>query len=97
MKNTEIAFYSFEQFGYSSLNIGGNGDSVEVFDLFSMQLRDKAFNYLKNLFFWQFQVTFPMYLNIGRNDDDDYDDGESSYEDYYEQHDDEKGTLIRQR
>ena len=36
MKNTEIAFYSFEQFGYSSLNIGGNGDSVEVFDLFSM-------------------------------------------------------------
>ena len=32
MKNT--AFYSFKQFRYLSLHIGGNGDSVEVFHLF---------------------------------------------------------------
>ena len=65
--------------------IGGNGDSVEVFCLFSMYLKDKAFKYLKNQsFFWQFQVTFHMYLDIGRDDDNDYDDGESSDEDYYE-------------
>ena len=35
-------------------------------------------------FFWQFQVTFHMYLNIGRDDDDDYDNGESSDEDCYD-------------
>ena len=35
-------------------------------------------------FFWQFQVTFQMYLYIRRDDDDDYDDGESSDEGYYE-------------
>ena len=29
MKNTEIAFYSFKQFGYLSLYIGVNGDSVK--------------------------------------------------------------------
>ena len=29
-------------------------------------------------------VTFRMYLNIGRDDDDDYNDRESSDEDYYE-------------
>ena len=34
MKNTEIAFYSCKQFGYLSLHIGVNGDSVEVFRLF---------------------------------------------------------------
>ena len=34
MKNTEIAFYSFKQFGYLSLHIGGNGNSFEVFRLF---------------------------------------------------------------
>ena len=34
MKNTDIAFYSFKQFGYLSLPIGGNGDSVEVFITF---------------------------------------------------------------
>ena len=27
--------------------------------------------------------TYFMYLDIGRDDDDDYDDGESSNEDYY--------------
>ena len=49
-----------------------------------MYLKDKAFKYLKNQsFFWQFQVTFHMYgtyviyLDIGRDDYDDYDDGES--------------------
>ena len=34
MKNAEIAFYSLKQFGYLSLHIGGNGNSVEVFRLF---------------------------------------------------------------
>ena len=29
-------------------------------------------------------VTFHMWLVIGRDDDDDYNDGESSDEDYYE-------------
>ena len=42
-----------------------------------MYLKYKAFKYLQNQsFFSQFQVTFHMYLNIGR--DNDYDDGESS-------------------
>ena len=46
-----------------------------------MYLKDKAFKYLKNQnLFWQFQGTFHMHLDIGR-------DGESSDEDYY---DDEK-------
>ena len=27
--------------------------------------------------------TYVMYLDIGRDDDDDYDDGESNNEDYY--------------
>ena len=35
MKNTETAFYSFKQFRHLQLHIGGNGDSVEVFCLFS--------------------------------------------------------------
>ena len=34
MKNTENAFSSITQFGYLPLQIGGNGDSVEVFSLF---------------------------------------------------------------
>ena len=73
MKNTETAFYSFWQFGYLSKHIGGNGASVEVFRLFSMYLRDKAFKYLKNKskLFWKSQVTFHMYLDIGRDDDND--------------------------
>ena len=78
-------------YGYLSLHIGGNENSVEVFRLFSMYLKDKAFKYLKNQsFFWQFQVTFHMvgtyviYLDIGRDDYDDYDDGESSDEDNHE-------------
>ena len=84
MKNTENDFYSSKQFEYLSLHIGGNGDSVEVFRLFSMYLKDKAFKYLKNQsFFWQFKVTFHMYLDIGRDDDDDYVDGESSDKYYY--------------
>ena len=59
-----------------------------------MYLKDKAFKYLKS-FLWQFQVTFNVYLDIGRDDHDDYDDGESSGKYYYEQHDDEKNALIR--
>ena len=48
IKNTEATFYFFKQFGNSSLNIGVNGDSVEVFRHFSMHQNDKAFKYLKN-------------------------------------------------
>ena len=56
---------------------------LKYFIFFSMYLKDKAFKYLKNQnFFLQFQVTFHMYLDIERDDDDDYDDGASS--DYYE-------------
>ena len=36
-----------------------------------------------------------MYVDIRRDDDDDYDDRESSNEDNYELHDDEKHVLIR--
>ena len=35
-------------------------------------------------FFWQFQVMFYIYLDIGRDDHDDYNDGESSGKGYYE-------------
>ena len=70
-----MLFLLLKQFGYLSLYIGGNGDSVKVFRLFSMYLKDKAFKYLKNQsFYWQFQITFHMYLDIGRDYDDDYDD-----------------------
>ena len=79
MKDTEIDFYSFKQFGYFSLHIGGNGNSVEVFSFFSMH--DKAFKYLKNQSFF--------YLDIWRDDDDDYIDRESSNGDYYEYNDEE--------
>ena len=80
MKNTENALPPIKQFGYLSLHIGGNADTVKVFRLFSMYLKDKAFKYLKNQsFFWHVQVTFHMYLNIGRDHEDDYDD-----EYYYE-------------
>ena len=51
MKNTEIAFYSFKQFGYLSLHIWGKEDSVEILRLFSLYLKKKAFKYLKNLLF----------------------------------------------
>ena len=75
-----MLFLLLKQFGYLSLHIGGNGDSVKVFRLFSMYLKDKAFKYLRNQrLYWQFQVTFHMYLDIGRDYDDDYDD-----EYYYE-------------
>ena len=49
MKNTEIAFDSFKQYllidiyVYLSLHIAVNGDSLEVFRLFTMFLKDKAF------------------------------------------------------
>ena len=56
MKNTEIGFYSFKQFGYFSLYLGGNGNSVEAFRLFSMYLKDKVFITSKSeAFFWQCQ------------------------------------------
>ena len=53
-------------------------------------MKDKAFKQpQKPKLFWLFQVmfnmfgTYIMYLDIGKNDDDDYDGGESSNEDYY--------------
>ena len=51
MKNTEMLFLllnNLDIYRYLSLHIRGNGDSVEVFRLFSMYLNDKAFKYLKN-------------------------------------------------
>ena len=96
MKNTEIAFYPFKQ--YLSIDIYMDiyrctsevmENHVKYFVFFPCFWRTKLLNHLKNeIFFWQFQemldmfVTYVMYLNIGR-DDDDYDDGESSNEDYY--------------
>ena len=52
MKNIEIGCYSLKRIGYFSLHIGGNGNSVEVFRLFSMNLKDKAFKYHKNQTFF---------------------------------------------
>ena len=78
MKNTETAFYSFKQF---KIFIA----SVEVFRLFSIYLKDIAAKYLKNQnFFWKFQVTFHVYLDIGRDNNEDYDDGKSNDKDLYE-------------
>ena len=47
MEKTDIFFYSFNQFGYSLLHIGGNGDLVKIFRLQTKYLKDKAFIYLK--------------------------------------------------
>ena len=66
MKNAESAFYYIKQFGYLSLHIGGNRASVEVFRLFSMYLKDQ-----EPSFFWRFLVTCHIYLDIGRDSDDD--------------------------
>ena len=63
---------------------------LKYFVFFPCFWRIKLLNNLKNQsFFWQFQVmfhmfgTYAMYLDIERDDDDDYDDGESSNEDYH--------------
>ena len=55
-----------------------------------MLLKDKAFKLSqKPKIFWEFQVMFHMfgtyvvYLVIGRDDGNDYDDGEPSNKDYY--------------
>ena len=76
-------------YGYLSLHIGENGDSLEVLSLFSVFLKDKAFKRpQKPKLFWQFQVmfhtfrTYVMYLEIGIDNEDCYDDGESNKEDY---------------
>ena len=47
--------------------------------------------------FWHFQVICHRYLDIGRDNDDGYSDGESRDQDYYEEHDQEKHALIRHR
>ena len=70
MEKTDIVFYSFDQFGCSLLHIGGNGDLVKVFRFQTKYLKDKAFIYLKETrLFSQFQVTFQMYLEVGRTND----------------------------
>ena len=81
LKNAETASYSFKQFGYLSLHIRGSGALVEVFRVFSIYLKGK--------------VPFHLYRNIGRDNDDDYNDGESSDKNDYEEHTDEKHALIR--
>ena len=64
---------------------------LKYFFFFTVTWRIKLLN-TSNIkaFFCQFQVTFHIYLDIGREDHDDYDDGESSNKDYYDWHDDEK-------
>ena len=86
MKNTEIGFCSFKQIGYFSLHIGGNRNTVEDFVFFPCIWTIKFFKYLKkrSFFLSMSSVTFHMYLDIGGDDDNDYNDGESSDEDYYE-------------
>ena len=51
-----------------------------------MYLKNKAFKYLKkqSLFSVMSSVTFHIYLDIGRDDSDGYNDRESNDEDYYE-------------
>ena len=51
-----------------------------------MYLKNKAFKYLKkqSLFLAMSSVMFHMYLDMGRDDGDSYNDGESSDEDYCE-------------
>ena len=63
--------------------------NLKYFAFFPCSWRIKLLNNLKNQgFFWQFQLmfhmfgTYVMYLDIGKDDDDNYDDGESSKEDY---------------
>ena len=73
MKNTEATFYSLKQFEYLPLNVRSIRDSAEVFCLFSMYLKDKAFKYLKKQnIIWQFGVKFHMYPDTGGDDDDNY-------------------------
>ena len=95
MKNTEIAFYSFKQ--YLSIDIYMDiyrctsevkQNHLKYFVFFSCSWRIKRFNSLKNqTFFGSFQLmfhmfgTYVMYLDIVRDDDDDYNDGESSNKD----------------
>ena len=50
-----------------------------------MYLKDEAIKYLIEVTgIWQFEVTFHICLDIGRDDHDDYDDRESSDKDYHE-------------
>ena len=63
---------------------------LNIFVFFPCFWRIKLLNNLKKQsFFWQFQVmfhmfgTYVMYLDIGKEDDDDHDDGKSGNEDCY--------------
>ena len=94
MKNTEIAFCSFKQYLSLGIYMDINRYTLEVmkiqlkyFVFFPSTWRIKLLIPQKLKFFWQLQTTFHMlrayvlYLDIGRDDDDDYDDGEPSNED----------------
>ena len=96
MKNTEIVFYSFKQYILIDIHMDMyrcTSEKMEihmkyfVFFLCSWRLKLK---YSQNpKLFWQFQVvfhmfvTYVMYLDFGIDDKDNYDDGESCNEDYY--------------
>ena len=82
-------------YGYLSLHIGENRDSLEVFVFSPFFGRIKLLNNLKKkkkkktMLIWHFYVifnmfgTYVMYIDIGWDQDNDYDDGESSNGDYY--------------
>ena len=88
MKNTKTAFYSFKQ--YLSIDIYMDiyccrSKVTEIllkyFAFFPCSWRTKLLNNLKNQSFlgnfkqmFHMLGTYVMYLDIGRDDDDDYDD-----------------------
>ena len=58
---------------------------LKYFVFFYMYLKDKAFKYLKSKTFLLANSSNVWYvLDIWRDDDDDYDGGESRDNDYYE-------------
>ena len=52
IKNTEATFYSFKQFGHSSLNIGGMKIQLKYFVVFPSTKRIKLLNTSKTKAFW---------------------------------------------
>ena len=67
---------------------------LKYFVFFSMYLKDKAFKYLKSQRFFLAISSKVSYLDISRDNDNNY-DGESGDKNYYESYDDEKHALIR--
>ena len=82
MKNTELFFNNLDIYRSTSEVMELQ---LKYFVFFPSTWRIKLLNTSKTkAFFWQFQVTLHVYLDIGRDKHDDYDDGESSDKDYYE-------------